>query len=90
MDPAYGPPRWVVSGRLLTDGFSFTAYVLDAGESDGLRHVAKLDLDKASPQDAYLWLDAYLLSQREQAPRTSTSRFRPHAAPLRIARPGDA
>ncbi|HUY78726.1 MAG TPA: N-6 DNA methylase [Ktedonobacterales bacterium] len=58
---------------LLTDGLVFTAYSLDAAEATGLIQIDSIDLAKqADTQDvAYLWLDAYLLSQRNVAPTSA-------------------
>lgn len=56
---------------LLTDGLSFTAYVLDPGETGGRRRVDAIDLDSATPDVAFLWLDAYLLSQRGLVPTSA-------------------
>ncbi len=57
---------------LLTDGLVFTTYTLDADAPNGLRQIDSIDLEKQAdtPEVAYLWLDAYLLSQRN-APPTS-------------------
>lgn len=53
---------------LLTDGFQFVAYVLDATQADGLRATDRIDLEKVTPDVAFLWLDAYLFSQKQQVP----------------------
>jgi hypothetical protein len=53
---------------LLTDGLRFEAYTLAAGE---LRRDDSFDLDTADPESAFLWLDAYLFSQRDTPPTSA-------------------
>lgn len=53
---------------LLTDGLQFDAYVLDESYPDALRKIDSINLETATSEVAYLWLDAYLLSQKQQPP----------------------
>ena len=53
---------------VLTDGLRFTAFVLDAGQPDGLRKIDEMNLEDVSPTFAFQWFDAYLLSQHGIAP----------------------
>jgi len=51
---------------ILTDGLVFGAYLL---QDDGLAKIDdEVDLGKLSPEDAFLWFDAFLFSERELAP----------------------
>ncbi|HVB21749.1 MAG TPA: N-6 DNA methylase [Ktedonobacteraceae bacterium] len=56
---------------LLTDGLTFVAYVLDAQETGGLRRRDSINLETVTPDAAYLWLDAYLLRQRDVPPTSA-------------------
>ncbi|MBI2916763.1 MAG: restriction endonuclease subunit M [Chloroflexi bacterium] len=50
---------------VLTDGLTFEVYLLREG------HLDKIDganLERLSPEDAFLWFDAFLLSQKALAP----------------------
>lgn len=53
---------------LLTDGLRFEAYTLAAG---GLHRDDSFDLDAADSESAFLWLDAYLFSQRDTPPTSA-------------------
>ena len=61
-------PNGEASVGLMTDGLQFVAYVLDAVEASGLRITDRIDLEKTAPNLAFLWLDAYLFSQKQQVP----------------------
>jgi hypothetical protein len=58
---------------LLTDGLLFVVYVLDDSQPGGLRQVERepFNLEKADPETAYRWLDAYLLRQHNQPPTSA-------------------
>ncbi|MCL4504551.1 MAG: N-6 DNA methylase [Chloroflexi bacterium] len=53
---------------LLTDGLRFEVYTLAAS---GLSQDDSFDLDAADPESAFLWLDAYLFSQRNTPPTSA-------------------
>jgi hypothetical protein len=50
---------------VLTDGLAFEAYLL---QNDGLTKIDEVNLWKLPPEDAFLWFDAFLFSERELAP----------------------
>jgi len=50
---------------VLTDGLIFEAYLL---KEDGLAKIDEINLEKLSPDDAFLWFDAFLFSEKELAP----------------------
>ena len=50
---------------VLTDGLIFEAYLL---EDDGLAKIDEVNLEKLSTEDAFLWFDAFLFSEKELAP----------------------
>ncbi len=56
---------------LLTDGLTFTAYMLDASQPHSLRQIDSVNLEIASPNVAYLWFDAYLLRQSNVPPTSA-------------------
>ena len=50
---------------VLTDGLIFEAYLL---QDDGLAKIDEVNLEKLSTEDAFLWFDAFLFSEKELAP----------------------
>lgn len=50
---------------VLTDGLMFEAYLL---QDEGLAKIDEVNLGKLSPEDAFLWFDAFLFSERGLAP----------------------
>jgi hypothetical protein len=50
---------------VLTDGLMFEAYLL---RDDGLAKIDEVNLEKLSTEDAFLWFDAFLFSEKELAP----------------------
>jgi len=50
---------------VLTDGIIFEAYLLQDG---GLTKIDEVNLEKLSTEDAFLWFDAFLFSEKELAP----------------------
>ena len=50
---------------VLTDGLMFEAYLL---QDDGLAKIDEVNLEKLSTEDAFLWFDAFLFSEKELAP----------------------
>jgi len=50
---------------VLTDGFIFEVYLL---QDSGLAKIDEVNLEKLSPEDAFLWFDAFLFSERELVP----------------------
>lgn len=56
---------------LLTDGLIFTAYMLDASQPKHLQKIDTINLGAATPNLAYIWLDAYLLRQSNTPPTSA-------------------
>jgi len=50
---------------VLTDGLVFEAYLL---QNDGLVKIDEVNLEKLPPEDAFIWFDAFLFSEKELAP----------------------
>jgi hypothetical protein len=50
---------------VLTDGLVFEAYLL---QDDGLLSIDEVNLEKLSAEDAFLWFDAFLFSEKELVP----------------------
>jgi len=50
---------------VLTDGFVFEAYLL---REDDLAKIDEINLEKLSANDAFLWFDAFLFSEKELVP----------------------
>ena len=50
---------------VLTDGLVFEAYLL---EDDRLTNIDQVNLERLSVEDAYIWFDAFLFSEKELAP----------------------
>jgi hypothetical protein len=50
---------------VLTDGLMFEAYLL---QDEGLAKIDEVNLGKLSPEDSFLWFDAFLFSERGLAP----------------------
>jgi hypothetical protein len=50
---------------VLTDGFMFESYLL---QDDGLVKIDEVNLGKLPTEDAFLWFDAFLFSEKELAP----------------------
>ncbi|MGA8848203.1 MAG: N-6 DNA methylase [Dehalococcoidia bacterium] len=50
---------------VLTDGLIFEAYLL---QDDGLAKIDEVNLEKLSTDDAFIWFDAFLFSEKELAP----------------------
>jgi hypothetical protein len=50
---------------VLTDGLIFEAYLLQDG---GLAKIDEVNLDKLPTEDAFIWFDAFLFSERELTP----------------------
>ena len=50
---------------VLTDGLIFEAYLL---RDDGLVKIDEVNLERLSTEDAFLWFDAFLFSEKELAP----------------------
>lgn len=50
---------------MLTDGLIFEAYLL---QDNGLAKIDEVNLEKLSAEDAFLWFDAFLFSEKELAP----------------------
>jgi hypothetical protein len=50
---------------VLTDGLIFEAYLL---EDDGLTKIDQVNLERLSVEDAFIWFDAFLFSEKELAP----------------------
>jgi hypothetical protein len=50
---------------VLNDGFVFEAYLL---QDDGLVKIDEVNLEKLSTEDAFLWFDAFLFSEKELVP----------------------
>jgi hypothetical protein len=55
---------------LLTDGLSFEIYILDPATKD-LQKTDEFNLARADEETAYLWLDAYLFTQRNVPPTSA-------------------
>jgi hypothetical protein len=69
---------------LLTDGLKFEAYSLDG---NALHLDDRFDLESASAEVAFLWLDAYLFSQRSIPPTSAdlVQRFGQHSPSFHAA-----
>ena len=50
---------------VLTDGLIFEAYLL---QDDGLVKIDEVNLERLSTEDAFLWFDAFLFSEKELSP----------------------
>jgi len=50
---------------VLTDGLVFEAYLL---QDEGLAKIDEVNLEKLSTDDAFIWFDAFLFSEKELAP----------------------
>ncbi len=50
---------------VLTDGLTFEVYLL---QDDALRKIDEISLDRLPVNDAFLWFDAFLFSEKELAP----------------------
>jgi hypothetical protein len=50
---------------VLTDGLVFEAYILQDG---GLTKIDEANLERLSPDDAFIWFDAFLFSEKELVP----------------------
>jgi len=50
---------------VLTDGLMFEAYLL---QDEGLAKIDEVNLGKLPPEDAFIWFDAFLFSERGLAP----------------------
>ncbi len=61
---------------ILTDGLLFAVYVLDLGESTGLRKTDSINLEMVNTEVARSWFDAYLLRQQNEVPTSSDIVYR--------------
>ncbi len=50
---------------VLTDGFLFEVHIL---HDDGLAKIDEVNLEKLSIEDAFIWFDAFLFSEKEMVP----------------------